>query len=79
LTGSVTQPLYNDSQILESRFTASPKREFSMNGNDDLLEDILPMVIYGILDPRYITGKDVPEEDSEEVEEKESSEENNGC
>ncbi len=47
-----------------------------MNGNDDLLDDILPMVIYGILDPRYITGKDGPEEVPEKEAEKDSDKEN---
>ncbi len=28
-----------------------------MNGGDDLLDDILPMVIYGILDSKDITGR----------------------
>lgn len=48
-----------------------------MNGNDDLLDNILPAVIYGMLDPRHITGKDEPAEDSEKEGENESSEENN--
>ena len=47
-----------------------------MNGNDDLLDDILLMVIHGILDPRYITGKDGPEEVPEKEVEKDSDKEN---
>lgn len=47
-----------------------------MNGNDDLLDDILPMIIHGILDPRYITGKDDPDKKPEEDEDGDSSEEN---
>ena len=52
------------------------KEETEMNGNDDLLDDILPMVIHGILDPRYITGKDGPEEVPEKEAEKDSDKEN---
>jgi len=42
-----------------------------MNGDlDDLMDDLLPLVISGILDPRYITGrdeeKDPEKEDGEE-------------
>ena len=33
-----------------------------MNGEDDLLNDILPMVIYGILDPKYVKGKESGED-----------------
>lgn len=40
-----------------------------MWAQNDLLNDILPMVIEGILDPAYITGE-VAEEEEEEEEEK---------
>ena len=43
-----------------------------MNGKDDLLEDILPMVISGILDPKYITGEDPPKEKPEKEKDNDS-------
>lgn len=33
-----------------------------MNGNGDTLDDILAMVVFGILDPKYLTGRDEPSE-----------------
>ena len=39
-----------------------------MNGKDDLLEDIFPMVISGILDPKHITGEDSSREKKEKEE-----------
>lgn len=32
-----------------------------MNGKNDLFDDILPMVIHGILDPQYINGEESEE------------------
>ncbi len=29
-----------------------------MNGNSDPLDDILAMVLFGVLDPNYLTGED---------------------
>ena len=43
-----------------------------MNGKNDLLEDILPMVISGILDPKYITGEDSSKEKTEKEEDNDS-------
>ena len=47
-----------------------------MNGKDDLLNDILPMVIYRILDPKYISGEDEDEDKTGEENEKASNEDN---
>jgi hypothetical protein len=33
-----------------------------MNGNGDPLDDILAMVVFGILDPKYLTGEEKPPE-----------------
>ena len=46
-----------------------------MNGEDDLLNDILPMVIHGILDPEYLTGKKKKEEHQNDSEEKDQEKE----
>ena len=48
-----------------------------MSSIDDLLGDILPMVLFGILDPKYVTGKkDKPPPDPwARDDEKESDEE----
>ena len=46
-----------------------------MNGKNDLLEDILPMVILGILDPKYITGEDSSKEETENKEDNDSERE----
>ena len=54
-----------------------------MNGKNDLLNDILPMVIYGILDPKYVNGEESEEDkgrekDSEQGEKERSEGENHG-
>lgn len=41
-----------------------------MNGNGDPLDDILAMVVFGILGPEYLTGREDP---SEEPGEKDAS------
>ena len=43
-----------------------------MSGKDDLLNGILPMVISGILDPKYITGKDPKKKDEKKEDPKQS-------
>ena len=43
-----------------------------MRGNNDLLNGILPMVISGILDPKYITGKDPKKKDEKKEDPKQS-------
>ena len=55
--------------------TTFAKKELDMNGKDDLLNDILPMVINGILDPEYLTGKKKKEEHQNDSEEKDQEKE----
>ena len=43
-----------------------------MRGNNDLLNGILPMVISGILDPKYITGTDPKKKDEKKEDPKQS-------
>jgi hypothetical protein len=44
-----------------------------MCGNHDLGDDILPLVINGILDPGFITGEDPEKEDDKDREKDEKT------
>lgn len=48
-----------------------------MSSEDDLFDDILPMVLFGVLDPKYLTGKKkgLPKNEEEDESDKEKDKE----